>query len=173
MQLSDVVQPRSWIAQLSVPVRVRSRHDAFKCRRYLQKKRAVRVHPAHDKDSELVYAFFPQEDALTVCRQFANGRASPITFELSVAGSPEGTLLELRAALPRWFVATMTVSYIVLIASALFLMDWWPCILTFAILGTLLIAGLHVASTDQREIERFLRDRFGDSRQGADDHWGL
>lgn len=175
MQFSEIVQPRDWVSLVSSPAVIQTRHSARKCRRYLRRKGTVSVHPVHDRNLELVYAIREREESFRVFRRLGELEDSPLGFDLSAEEAPTGAELELRFAMPRWFLVAVVLAYAVLIILAFFVMDWWPALLTIAVLALSALVGLHVAATDRRELERFLVDRFAEHEQAEfrEEEWDL
>lgn len=169
MPITEYVQPITWVSLLTSPATLHTRHSERKCRKYFRRKKSLAVVPLHDRNLELIYSIREQEDMFRMFRQVGPLENSPLGFDLKVEENSAGTELELRFALPRWFIVATTLLYLALILSAFFLMDWWPAGLTLAVLALISLAGLHIAATDRRELERFLVDRFGEKE--GEDNW--
>lgn len=175
MQIGEIVQPRDWVSLISSPATLYTRHSARKCRRYFRRKQHIAINPLHDRNLELVYEIRERNEAFRMFRQLGELNDSPLGFNLTIEEHPAGAELELRFAMPRWFTIAAAVAYTMLIALAFFAMDWWPCLLTLAVLAVATLVGLHVVVTDRRELERFLADRFADDEKGefSEEEWGL
>lgn len=167
MQIGEIVQPRAWIALIGSPAVIQTRHSARKCCRYLRKKESIAVHPLHDRNLELVYEIRPREMGFRVFRKLGGLelKNSPMGFDVTVEEDPPGAEIELRFTVPRWAIVTLGSACTLLLLLAVFVMEWWPSLLTLLMLLTLALAALHVAATDRRELERFLVERFADQRQ--------
>lgn len=175
MPIDDELQPHIWMVLVSTPARIETRHSARKCRRYFRRKREIAVHPGYDRNLELVYAVHARDNGFRIFRKLGDLGDFPIGCDLTIEEAPAGAELQLQFAMPRWFVAVSGFAFVLLLVLALTVMDWWPSLLTLAVLALIALVALHTAATDRRELERFLVGRFAENEAGEfrEEEWEM